>query len=431
MSRTAAASYNSSKNRPLRIGMFSESFHPVQNGVTTSVRTLIAELRKHGHHVWVFAPEHQDQPEHETNVMRFPSFVTQFNPEYPLVYPFLPRIKLASQIERLKLDVIHTHTPFVLGLTGADLAIRNGIPLVSTYHTLYSEYSHYVSFLPEAFTQGVLEAFLPWYYNRCSTVICPSRVAMDHLQASGVDRPMAVIPTGIPMPLQGDIDDRAIANVRSRLSVDAATPLLLYAGRLAPEKQIPWLLNAFVRIAESVPEVVLAVAGGGTMLEELIELASSMGIADRTRFLGPVPRCEMDPIYAAADLFVFPSPSETQGLVIGEARAAGTPAVVIDAGGAPETVQNGVDGFRIAEGDLEGFAACVVNLLRDRKLLKQISVNALRSAEEHTPDRMTLRILDVYERSRAMGRTEGMAAVIPAHAEVVADPHMASPNIGK
>jgi glycosyltransferase involved in cell wall biosynthesis len=411
--------------------MFSESFHPVQNGVTTSVRTLIAELRKYGHHVWVFAPEHQDQPEHETNVMRFPSFVTQFNPEYPLAYPFLPRIKLSSQIERLKLDVIHTHSPFVLGLTGADLAIRKGIPLVSTYHTLYTEYSHYVSFIPEAVTHGLLEAYLPWYYNRCSTVICPSALAMEHLKASGIERPIAVIPTGIPIPFCEDVDDRACAGIRARLNVGRDTPLMLYAGRLAPEKQIPWLLTALARIAERIPEVVLAIAGGGPMLEELTELAKSMGIADRTKFLGPVPRCEMDPIYAAADLFVFPSPSETQGLVIGEARAAGTPAVVIDAGGAPETVKHGIDGFRIAEGDLEGFTNCVEHLLRDRDYLARISANALKAAEEHTPDQMTLRILDVYMNSRIMGRTAGMAAAIPARAEAVADPQTVRQNIGK
>src|SRR5258708_2751959 len=130
MKQTATANGVSMTTKPLRIGMFSESFQPVQNGVTTSVRTLLTELRRLEHQVWVFAPEHHDQPEHETNVMRFPSFVTQFNPEYPLAYPFIPRIKLASQIEGLKLTVIHTHTPFVLGLTGSDLAVRRGIPLV-------------------------------------------------------------------------------------------------------------------------------------------------------------------------------------------------------------------------------------------------------------------------------------------------------------
>jgi 1,2-diacylglycerol 3-alpha-glucosyltransferase len=387
-------------NKLLRIGMFSESFHPVQNGVTTSVRTLVSELRRKGHHVWVFAPEHHDQPEHETDVVRFPSFVTQFNPQYPLAYPFLPRIKLASQIERLNLDVVHTHSPFVLGLTGADLAIRNGIPLISTFHTLYSEYSHYVSFLPEAFTHGLLEAFLPWYYNRCSTVICPSVTAGDHLRASGVDRQIEIVPTGIPIPQPDAIGADARAEVRSRLGIGPDTPLLLYAGRLAPEKQIPWLLDVFARIRERVPGVVLALAGGGPLLDPLTEHAKSLQIGDSTYFLGPVPRAEMDALYAAADLFVFPSPSETQGLVIGEARAAGTPAVVIDSGGAPETVRHGIDGFRIPEGDDDGFASCVVELLQDRELLDRVSRNAREAAGELSPEQMTARVLQIYEDAR-------------------------------
>lgn len=383
--------------------MFSESFHPVQNGVTTSVRTLLTELRKLGHQVWVFAPEHHDQPEHETNVVRFPSFVTQFNPEYPLAYPFIPRIKLATQIAELHLDVIHTHSPFVLGLTGADFAIRRGIPLVSTFHTLYSEYSHYVSFLPEAFTHSVLEAYLPWYYNRCSIVVCPSRTAEEHLKRSGVDRPTEVVPTGIPIPAPETISPEVCARARERWGIGERTPLLLYAGRLAPEKQIGWLLDTFASLLEGAPDAVLAIAGGGPMADALTEQASTLGIAESVRFLGPVPRAEMDPIYAAADVFVFPSPSETQGLVIGEARAAGTPAVVIDAGGAPETVQHGIDGFRVPEGDREGFVATVLSLLRDRAMLARLSDCARETALEQSPERMTLRMLDIYERARRDG----------------------------
>ncbi|HLJ55620.1 MAG TPA: glycosyltransferase [Chthonomonadaceae bacterium] len=414
--------------KPLRIGMFSESFHPVQNGVTTSVRTLIGELRKLGHHVWVFAPEHHDQPAHETNVVRFPSFVTQFNPEYPLVYPFLPRIRLASQIERLKLDVIHTHSPFVLGLTGADLAIRRGIALVSTFHTLYNEYSHYVSFLPESFTQGILEAYLPWYYNRCAIVTAPSQVAADHLAKTGVDRPIEVVPTGIPIPDPESIDARKQDSVRDRLGVASGQAMLLYAGRLAPEKQIGWLIDTFACILDRAPDAILAIAGGGPMADELADHARATGVARSVRFLGPVPRAEMDPIYAAADVFVFPSPSETQGLVIGEARAAGTPAVVVDAGGGPETVRDGIDGFRVPEGDKAAFASRVLELLNNRELLAQVSARARETARDQSPERMSQRMLEIYERARQIGATaDSGAAEITVDAdeswEAAMEPH--------
>jgi len=416
------------KTRALRIGMFSESFHPVQNGVTTSVRTLTTELRREGHHVWVFAPEHQNQPEHETNVVRFPSFVTHLNPEYPLAYPFLPRLQLGSHVERLKLDIVHTHTPFVLGLAGADLAIRRGIPLISTFHTLYTEYSHYVTFLPEAFTHTLLEAFLPWYYNRCTTVICPSRTAADHLKGTGVDTSIEIVPTGIPIPDPDAVDAAACAAVREQLDVAPRAPLLLYAGRLAPEKQIAWLLDVFAVIRQSVPDAVLAIAGGGPLLESLSQHAAQIGVGESTRFMGPVPRCEMDAVYAAADLFVFPSPSETQGLVIGEARAAGTPSVVIDCGGAPETVQHGVDGFRIPPGDMDSFAACVTNLLKDRALLDNLAATARITAREQTPEQMILRVLRIYRRARESfgsnraSRMEQMRPTVTADPAETADP---------
>src|SRR5271165_3451373 len=139
----------------LRIGMFSESFHPVQNGVTTSVLTLVAGLRALNHHVCIFAPAHQELRETQVNVLRFPSFVSFLNREYPLAYPFLPRLALETHFDNLKLDVVHTHTPFVLGLTGANLALRRNIPLVTTFHTLYSQYTHYVPILPDTVTQAL------------------------------------------------------------------------------------------------------------------------------------------------------------------------------------------------------------------------------------------------------------------------------------
>lgn len=384
----------------LRIGFFSESFHPVQNGVTTSMLTLLAELRAQNHHVVVFAPANQQQREPETNVLRFPSFVSVFNREYPLAYPFLPRLALAPYFNRLKLDIVHTHTPFVLGLTGANLALSRGVPLVTTFHTLYSQYSHYVPFLPDAVTQSLLEHYLPWYYNRCAEIICPSEVAARTLRAMGVARPIEVIPTGVPLPPASEIDAEARQRTRAKLGVAADTPLLLYAGRLAKEKNLAWLLEVFAQVRARVPESRLALAGGGPFLEELQGMAETRALGDSVLFLGPTPRREMDALYAAADAFCFPSPSETQGLVIGEARAAGAPCVVVDAGGAPETVREGEDGFRIPPDDTEAFVTSVVRILQERDLRETLRANARRNARQFTPETMARRIAAVYERAR-------------------------------
>ncbi len=392
----------------LKIGLFSESFHPIQNGVTTSVLTLVSELRSLGHHVWVFAPEHGNLHEPETNVVRFPSFITQFNSEYPLAYPFLPRMTLKTHLEKLKMDVVHTHTPFILGLTGADLAIERGIPLISTFHTLYSQYSHYITFLPEAFTQGILEAFIPWYYNRCTMILCPSKSTAAYLKQQGVSRPIEVIPTGVPLPANEVLTLESRMNVRKSLGIEIDTPLALYAGRLAPEKNLDWLLEVFFEVRRRSPSAKLAFAGGGNLMETLQAHASQLGIEGSVLFLGAKSRAEMDGLYAAADVFCFPSPSETQGLVVGEARAAGTPVVVIDSGGAPETVQHGEDGFRVAMGDTETFADRILSLLEDRALRERFSANCLLNARKHTPQMMAQKVLEVYRKVGA-GESETYA----------------------
>ena len=148
--------------RSLGIALYSESYLPVQNGVVTSILTLIRTLRRRGHQVSVFAPDHPARPMNEEDVVRAPSFTTPFTPDYPLAYP-VPIIRpRTSDAAARSPDLIHTHTPFSLGTAGARFARRKGLPLVSTYHTLYSEYSHYAPVLPQRFTRAMLEAFLPW-----------------------------------------------------------------------------------------------------------------------------------------------------------------------------------------------------------------------------------------------------------------------------
>ena len=383
----------------LRIGIFSESFAPVQNGVTASLDTLINGMRRTGHRVWVCAPAHDEQELLETNVLRFPSFVTAYNRDYPLAYPFYPRVALSTHFNRLRLDVVHTHTPFVLGLTGAKLAITRGTPLVSTFHTLYSQYTHYVPMLPETMSQGLLDVYLPWYYNRCTSVICPSEVAKSALESIGVETPIEVIPTGIPLPMESEIDAAARSRVRSEYGWSEQKRVMLYAGRLAPEKHINRLFEVVRVVSGEIPNLVLAIAGSGPDREQLELQATELGVHDSVQFIGAVPRDQMNGLYAAADVFCFPSESETQGLVIGEARAAGLPTVVFDAGGAPETVKDGEDGYRVPTGDLELFAQRVVSITDGD--FERMKAAALRRAKLFTPERMIERITGVYEDARS------------------------------
>ncbi len=391
----------------IRVGMFSESFYPVQNGVTTSLLTLTAELRRRHHNVLTFAPAHHDHDVVDTNVLRFPSFVSMFNRDYPLAYPIIPGIAMASYFRDLHLDVVHTHTPFVLGLAGAQAAIHTGIPLVSTFHTLYTRYSHYMPLLPDNVTQHMIERYLPWYYNRCDAIICPSQTAADELKALGVSGCVHIIPTGIPMPDEVSISDERRMQTRSSMGVGANTPMLVYAGRLAREKRLDWLIQAFRTVQQTIPNAVLFIAGTGPTDVELREECLPLG--ENVRLLGHVAHDKLAALLTAADLFCFPSPSETQGLVIGEARACGTPAVVMNSGGAPETVTHGEDGICIDAGDVDKYAAEVVRLLKSPTTLAQMRRSARQNAHNFTPESMAKRVMDVYRSTLAVKAVAGCA----------------------
>ncbi len=395
----------------LRIGLFTESFSPVRNGVATSLSTLITGLRNTGHRVWVCAPAHEQQDSHETNVLRFPSFVTACNKEYPVAYPFYPRLALSTHFNRLKLDVVHTHTPFILGLTGARLAVTRGTPLISTYHTFYTQYTHYLPIVPESMSCGLLDVYLPWYYNRCSTVICPSNAAAASLTKMGVEAPIEVIPTGIPLPEPFSISQESRAKTRDFYGWKQNQKVLMYAGRLAEEKNVAWLFNVLARVMQKFPDTLLVLAGDGPDKDLLESAAREAGLSEAVRFLGFVPRNEIAPIFSATDVFCFPSISETQGLVVGEARAAGLPVVIVESGGAPEMVSDGEDGYRVPVNDLDLFVARIDLILSSSEHRAKLSAAALRRARLFTPEIMLEKTISVYGEAR--NRPPEVTSLVP------------------
>ncbi|MEP6755004.1 MAG: glycosyltransferase [Chthonomonadales bacterium] len=384
----------------MRIAILSESYEPVQNGVSTSVRTLADELRGKLHHVCVIAPQHPEN-EQGTFVIRVPSWLSPLNEDYPLPYPVFPKLRL--EFNKMDIDVIHTQSPWFLGLLGARLAKQSKIPLVSTYHTLYNHYGHYLFFLPKPAVESMLQWWLPDYYNKCTHIIVPSQVAAESLKSAGVQRPMSIIPTGAPLPDTICFTSRSKKAIRARFGIPATAKLLLYAGRLAQEKNIELVLSAFSRVAMEHENVWLLIVGGGPHEPQCRHLASRMRSGNRIVFAGPMSRHELDPIFASADIFVFGSSTETQGLVIAEARAAGTPSVVVNGGGAPENVKHGEDGF-VVPPEADVFAKHINMLLQDNKLLKTMSEACKRNAVHFTPDNMANQVLEVYRNVIEMNR---------------------------
>jgi 1,2-diacylglycerol 3-alpha-glucosyltransferase len=304
----------------VRVGIFSECYHPIQNGVVASIDALCDGLRAAGHDAIVVAPTvraAESMPE-----VCIPSLPLPTRTAYRLVLPLLDARKRA----RVKsFSVIHTHSPFVTGWMGVRYARRFGLPLIFTYHTRLEEYAHYVPFERNA-TRRAASTLTRTYANLADTVIVPTPSMEARLRSLGVSAPIAVVPTGIDVGLFSG--GRRDPDWRSKLGGGGDGRIVLLVSRLAREKNVELVFAALAALGDRAVHLVLA--GDGPERAALETAAKAAGIAARTHFVGHVPREALPDVYASADAFVFPSTSETQGLVLAEALAAGLPVVAVD-----------------------------------------------------------------------------------------------------
>lgn len=374
--------------RPLKIALFSDSALPVLNGVSISIDALIRALRKRGHRVFLytsFYPKHRDS---DPNVTRFVSIPTPWFKDYPLAFP--PFYPWFHEFKKQNFDIVHTHTPFTVGFVGLRWAQSCEIPVVTTYHTHYDKYVHYVPVFPKRFLLYKMAKHTNFYYNSVDHVVTPSTASLKWLTRHSVKKPISVIPTGVPEPENLSRDE-----LRREMGVAPTKRVLLYTGRLAVEKNLGTMLEAAALVFDRVADCELWVVGDGPAREEAQAMARQLGIGDQVQFWGFHPRKEVSRFYAAADIFTFCSMTETQGLVVTEAMTYGLPAVVVNGGGASGAVTSGVDGFVVSNNPAE-VAEKILLLFRDEKLYRQMSENAHEASRECTVEAMADRILQVY-----------------------------------
>lgn len=373
---------------PLRIAIFSDSALPILNGVSVSIDSLVRELRGLGHSVHIYTASHFRYRDPDPNTFRFPAFETPWTKGYPLALP--PFYPMLRQFRRYQYDLIHSHTPFTIGLVGLRWAQSFGLPIVSTYHTLYDKYAHYIPYFPRRYTRYKIAKHTNFYYNSVDQVITPSEAAKKWLVRHSVKTPVTVIPTS---PLGPKLIDRAEA--RLRLGIAPGQRVLLYVGRIAREKNMGVLFSAAAQAFRQDPSLQLWLVGDGPFRTECVEQARELGIGDRVRFIGFVPREMVDEYYAAADLFVFASMTETQGLVINEAMSYGLPAIAVQGGGAGASIVDGENGF-LVRNDAVDLAHRITEVLDSDQLLAKLSQGASRTSRGTTTEHMALNVLDVY-----------------------------------
>ncbi|MFN7018414.1 MAG: glycosyltransferase family 4 protein [Fimbriimonadales bacterium] len=374
----------------MKVALFSESYLPYLNGVSISIRILHEELTRRGHEVWIYAPRFKNYQDPYPTVRRLPSFTTPFEPDYPIALPLAPR--LWREFRTLGFDVVHTHTPFFTGMAGASWARRLRIPIVSTYHTLYEEYLHYVPpIVPKNLVRRVLRWHLKRYYERVDAVMTPSQIGAEVLRKYGVRKPITPIRNPVlPFP------QISKAEARTRLGIPDDVWMLLYVGRMAPEKNVSVLLRAMPHIVRGCPNARLWLVGPGPALDDLKAQAESLNLTEWVHFTGPVPRDEVSLYLLAADLFVFPSVTESQGLVLDEAQAAGLPCIVANGGGAPEAVDYGQTGL-VVEPTPEAFVEAVLHLTRHADMREALRQKAIHKRELLSVPAVVDRILGVYQ----------------------------------
>ena len=379
----------------MRIGLFTNNYLPFCGGVTISVETLRRGLEGRGHEVWTFAPRFPGAREDDPGVVRFPSIPAATYPEFALAVPWSPRI--GRQVRNLDLDVFHAHHPFLLGPAARRLARRCARPLVFTYHTRYEKYAHYVP-LTRPLVEAAALRLSTGFAARADAVIAPSALIRDQLRGRGVTAPIAVVPTGVDLVRFRPSEQVA---ARHALGLGGDGPRVLYVGRLDREKSVDRVLLAFDRVAGTLGGARLWVVGQGKEAEPLRRLAAGLGAGSRVHFAGVRAHESLAAWYQAADLFLFASETETQGLVLAEAAACGLPAVAVSAPGCDEVVRDGETGI-LTKGDPAALAEAVIGLLLDGDRRRAMGARARQVAEQAFDVTLQItRTLDVYAEAQA------------------------------
>jgi 1,2-diacylglycerol 3-alpha-glucosyltransferase len=382
----------------MRVLFVSDVYFPRVNGVSTSIRTFRSDLTTLGVETTLVAPAYPGAPDdHDPTIVRVPSGGVPLDPEDRRFHGGPLRRALNAELAA-RVDLVHIHTPFIAHYAAARFAREHGLPVVATYHTFFEDYlHHYVPILPRRIGRALARRFTLSQCRDVAALISPSAPMRDALLDYGVTTPIEVLPTGLPAEsfIRGDG-----ARFRNRFNLPVDQPLLLYVGRVAYEKNIDFLLRMFVKVRARQPDAVFVIAGEGPARESLTRLSRELGVADAVRFIGYLDRrTDLPDCYAAGDAFVFASRTETQGLVLLEAMAQGTPVVSTAELGTRSILTPDCGAFVVPE-EVDAFAAAVGQALElPANAPQRAQVRA--HAESWASQAMAKKLVMFYERVKA------------------------------
>jgi 1,2-diacylglycerol 3-alpha-glucosyltransferase len=377
----------------MRILMISDVYFPRINGVSTSTQIFREELIRRGHKVTLIAP-HYPNCEEADDIIRIASRQVLFDPEDRMmkrkdVMALLPMLRNENY------DLLHIQTPFIAHHLGVKLAAALNIPSIETYHTFFEEYLfHYVPYVPKAWMRALARYFTRKQCNAVDSVVVPSTAMSEILAQYGVTTTMKIIPTGMELNKFHGCNGAAF---RQQHQIPETRPTLVHIGRVAHEKNIDFLLRMLVALRNSVPDILLIIAGEGPALPLLRKQTHKLGITDNVLFVGYLSRANaLLDCYCAGNVFVFASRTETQGLVLLEAMALGVPVVSTAVMGTKDILQP-QRGALVAQEDPYKFAETVKQLLDNEFLRKRLSKEARDYVKEWSAPMMAERLIDYYQ----------------------------------
>jgi glycosyltransferase involved in cell wall biosynthesis len=363
----------------MNILFISDVFFPRVNGVSTSINTFATELRALGHQVTLIAPSYTDEDKQEEWIIRVPSHKIYFDPEDRLMN-FSKLKALLPWIRDKHFDIIHIHTPFTAHYVGIHFGKKLDIPVVETYHTFFEDYlHHYLPFIPQFISRKLARTISRRQCNAVDGIVSPSKPMLDVLKQYGIKTPAEVVATGLDESSFASVDGE---HFRMSHDIPLAQPMLLFVGRVAHEKNIGFLLEMHVELIKKHPDALLVITGEGPAEESIKHSIEKLGISNKVRMIGYLDRShELIACYKAADIFVFASKSETQGLVLLEAMAQATAVVAIAELGTKSILIEG-EGVLIAKDDINDFADKVSVLLSDAPKRQMIGEKGRQYAQE-------------------------------------------------